>query len=119
MSNTQPTNISFNERVYEIVATIPQGKVMTYKEVAHLLNCRAYRAVGNALNKNPYSTSKVPCHRVIKTNNEVGGYGWDVERKIELLEAEGVEFELFDDTTPIEKRRVKREHIINKNKDEN
>ena len=81
---------SFNEQCYEIVSSIPKGEVMTYKEIAELLGCRAYRAVGNAMNKNPYSREQVPCHRVIKTNGEVGGYGWDINEKIDLLESEGI-----------------------------
>lgn len=81
---------SFNEQVYEIVSSIPKGEVMSYKEIAELLGTRAYRAVGNAMNKNPHDISIVPCHRVIKTNNEVGGYGFDIQRKIDLLESEGV-----------------------------
>ena len=85
---------SFNEQVYEIVSKIPKGKVMTYKQIANLLSCRAYRAVGNALNKNPYDISKVPCHRVIKTNGELGGYAWDNKIKYELLIREGIKFEI-------------------------
>ncbi|MCH8519534.1 MAG: MGMT family protein [Nanoarchaeota archaeon] len=85
-------NKTFNEQVYEIVSSIPKGYVMTYKQIANKLNCRAYRAVGNALNKNPHPISKVPCHRVIKTNLELGGYAWDIMRKVELLEAEGITF---------------------------
>ena len=82
---------SFNEQCYEIIASVPKGKVITYKEVAETLHCKAYRAVGNAMNKNPHDTSIVPCHRVIKTNGEVGGYAWDIDKKIRLLREEGVE----------------------------
>lgn len=90
MTNLNYNNSSFNEKVYEIVSKIPKGEVMSYKEIAEMLGCRAYRAVGNAMNKNPYDISIVPCHRVIKSNNEVGGYGWDIQRKIELLESEDI-----------------------------
>ncbi|MFT4244164.1 MAG: MGMT family protein [Candidatus Woesearchaeota archaeon] len=85
---------SFNKRVYEIVSQIPKGKVMTYKQIANLLGCSAYRTVGNALNKNPYNVSKVPCHRVIKNNSELGKYAWDNKIKYELLISEGIEFEI-------------------------
>ena len=97
------TNVSqsFNEQVYKIVSKIPKGKVMTYKQIANLLGCRAYRAVGNALNKNPYCISKVPCHRVIKTNRELGGYAWDIQKKYELLKSEGIEFEINKDNSTI------------------
>ena len=57
--------------------------------IAKKLNSKAYRAVGNALNKNPYAP-KVPCHRVIKTNGEVGGFASGTKNKIKLLEKEGI-----------------------------
>lgn len=82
--------MKFNEKVYEICRQIPQGKVSTYKEIAHKLNCKAYRAIGNALNKNPYAP-KVPCHRVIKNTGEVGGFASGTKNKIKLLKKEGIE----------------------------
>ncbi|HQJ58151.1 MAG TPA: MGMT family protein, partial [Candidatus Pacearchaeota archaeon] len=66
-----------------------KGKVTTYKEIARKLNSKAYRAVGNAMNKNPYAP-KVPCHRVVKSNGEVGGFAFGVKKKIEMLKKEGV-----------------------------
>ncbi len=71
---------------------IPKGKVTTYKEIARYLGTKAYRAVGVALSKNPYAP-KLPCHRVVKSNGEIGGFTGDkgVESKIELLKKEGVE----------------------------
>lgn len=78
----------FQKRVYEAVSRIPKGSVMTYKEVAHMIGSpRAYRAVGNALNKNPFAP-KVPCHRVIKSNGQVGGFALGPKRKIEMLKKE-------------------------------
>ena len=50
----------FQEKVYGVVRKIPKGKVLTYKEIAAAIgNPKAYRAVGNALNKNPFR--EVPC----------------------------------------------------------
>ncbi|HOF44343.1 MAG TPA: MGMT family protein [Candidatus Pacearchaeota archaeon] len=80
---------SFNEKCYSILVKIPKGKVTTYKEIARKLNSKAYRAVGNAMNKNPYAP-KVPCHRVVKSNGEVGGFAFGVKKKIEMLKKEGV-----------------------------
>ena len=57
------------------------------------LGTKAYRAVGTALNKNPYSFSDggdVPCHRVIKSNNEVGGFFSGTKEKIKILQREGI-----------------------------
>ena len=86
--------MKFSERVYEIIKTIPKGKVMTYKQVAESLNSKAYRAVGMVLKNNP-DPKNIPCHRVIKSNGEVGGYfgkitGEVADCKIKLLESEGV-----------------------------
>ncbi|MGB9748312.1 MAG: MGMT family protein [Candidatus Woesearchaeota archaeon] len=82
---------NFYLRVYEIVSRIPKGRVATYKLVAKALNTRAYRAVGNALNKNPYKN--VPCHRVVKSNGFVGGYAKGANEKIRILRSEGIKIE--------------------------
>ena len=71
---------------------VPKGKVTTYRELAHALGTKAYRAVGQAMNRNPQLVS-VPCHRVIKSNGEVGGYALGIDRKKELLKMEGVQVE--------------------------
>lgn len=46
--------MTFYDRVYKIASKIPKGKVSTYKDIAKALNSKAYRAVGTAMNKNPY-----------------------------------------------------------------
>lgn len=80
--------MSFKERVIEIVAEIPKGKTLSYKQVAELAGSpRAYRAVGNIMNKN--RNPKVPCHRVIKADGSIGGYAHGVGRKREILKTEG------------------------------
>ena len=78
----------FQEKVFKIVKRIPNGKVMNYKEVAKLAGSpRAYRAVGNILNKN--TNPKIPCHRVIRSDGSLGGYRYGVEKKTSLLKKEG------------------------------
>ena len=81
--------MNFSEKVYKVISRIPGGKISTYKEVAKVLNCKAYRAVGNALNKNPYAP-KVPCHRIINSNGRVGGFASGIKAKIKILEKEGI-----------------------------
>lgn len=85
---------TFNERVWNLMKKIPKGKVTTYKQLARVLNTRAYRAVGNACRRNPYAP-QVPCHRVVKTGGLIGGFGGkmsgkNIKRKIALLKKEGV-----------------------------
>jgi len=70
---------SFQKKVYEVVRKIPKGRVLTYKIVAKLAGRpKAWRAVGNILNKN--KDPKIPCHRVIKVNGEIGGYRYGIKK---------------------------------------
>jgi len=81
----------FQDRVLKFVAMVPKGKVTTYKELARAMgNPRAYRAVANAVARNPQPI-KIPCHRVVRSNGEIGGYRLGVRRKIMLLVSEGIE----------------------------
>lgn len=80
---------TFTERVYAVVARIPRGSVLTYKEVARRAGYPgAARAVGNALNKNP-DTGKVPCHRVVRSDGVPGGYARGASKKLSILKKEG------------------------------
>lgn len=80
---------SFKEKVYAVVAKIPRGKVLTYKEVARRAGSpNAYRAVGNIMHNNP-DTKKVPCHRVVRSDGDPGGYARGRAKKIAILKKEG------------------------------
>ncbi|HZZ99254.1 MAG TPA: MGMT family protein, partial [Candidatus Paceibacterota bacterium] len=110
----------FEKQVYDVVRRIPKGKTMTYAQVAAAIGRpRAMRAVGNALNKNPYpfpidgggrseqaqsavasevgrgrAKSKplsklVPCHRVVRSDGSIGGFASGSEKKLKLLKKEG------------------------------
>jgi methylated-DNA-[protein]-cysteine S-methyltransferase len=78
----------FVRRVLDATARIPYGSVSTYGVVAAEAGSpRGSRAAGNALGANPIPIV-VPCHRVVRTGGELGGYGGGPERKRILLEAE-------------------------------
>ncbi len=78
----------FAQQVYDVVRKIPQGKTLTYKEVAKRAGRpKAFRAVGNILNKN--DNPEIPCHRVIRSDGNTGGYNRGSEKKIERLREEG------------------------------
>ncbi len=80
---------SFTTRVLTVVARIPRGKTLTYKEVARRAgNPRAYRAVGTILNRYDSKKIKVPCHRVVRSDGMIGGYRWGSRKKISLLRKE-------------------------------
>jgi methylated-DNA-[protein]-cysteine S-methyltransferase len=85
-------NISqFKRAVYEALLTVPLGKVISYGDLAKKAGFpKAARAVGSALQKNPFAP-EVPCHRVVKSNGEVGKFAHGTERKIAILRSEGVE----------------------------
>lgn len=79
---------SFKEKVLAVVANIPKGYVLTYKEVATKAgNPKASRAVGTimAKNRNPL----IPCHRVVRSDLKMGGYAWGITQKVKILQKEG------------------------------
>lgn len=83
------------EKIYEVVKSIPKGKVATYGQIAMLAGNRNWaRTVGNALHANPDPES-IPCHRVVNHQGMVAeSYvfgGGDIQRQ--RLEAEGIIFE--------------------------
>jgi methylated-DNA-[protein]-cysteine S-methyltransferase len=81
--------MTFNQKVWALCARVPAGQVTTYGEIAKALKCKAYRAVGNALNKNPYAPA-VPCHRVVGSTGELTGFAGGLAKKKALLAKEGV-----------------------------
>ena len=77
----------FKKNVFRIVSGIPEGETLTYKDVARRAGRpKAYRAVGNILNKN-YDV-KIPCHRVVRSDGSAGGYNRGAEKKLEILKQE-------------------------------
>jgi methylated-DNA-[protein]-cysteine S-methyltransferase len=82
--------MTFNERVWALTARIPAGKVVTYGDIAAALGSpQGARAVGNALNKNPYAPG-VPCHRVVGSTGALTGFAGGLPKKEQLLTTEGV-----------------------------
>lgn len=79
----------FDRRVLEAARRIRFGEVVPYAELAkRIARPKAVRAVGNALGRNPVAIV-VPCHRVIRSDGSLGGYGGGVEYKKRLLAIEG------------------------------
>lgn len=82
----------FQEECYRLLRQVPKGRVTTYQAIAKALNSKAYRAVGSAMNKNPYAP-KVPCHRVVNSDGRLGGFAHGSNAKIKILKKEGVQVE--------------------------
>jgi len=85
-----PEGTEFEKKVWETLQKIPYGKTWTYKMVAEKIERpKSYRAVGNAIGKNP-TPIIIPCHRVIREDGKLGGFSSGVEIKKKLLKLEGV-----------------------------
>ncbi len=84
---------TFREKVYDVVAKIKKGQVLTYGEVAKRAGRPgAARAVGTAMSQNT-DTKRVPCHRVVRADGSIGEYAFGGAKvKFEKLKQEGVKF---------------------------
>ncbi len=112
----------FKEKVFKVVSQIPEGFFLTYKDVAKLAEEeKAWRAVGNILAKN--RNKNIPCHRVVRSDNLIGGYLGKESlsfKKLALLLKEGVLAVLPTDTiygictTALKEKAVKKIYEVRK-----
>ena len=80
----------FQKKVWENLFKIPYGKLVSYGKLAENIgNPKAARAVGNAVGENPVSIV-IPCHRVVRGNGSIGGFGGGLPIKRILLFVEGI-----------------------------
>lgn len=78
----------FQKKVWQEVLKIPYGETRSYKDIAiNINNSKACRAVGTAIKNNPIPII-IPCHRVIKSNKDIGNYAYGIDIKKELLNLE-------------------------------
>ncbi|QAT17503.1 methylated-DNA--protein-cysteine methyltransferase [Candidatus Velamenicoccus archaeovorus] len=78
----------FQKAVYAATMEIPLGETRSYAWIARRIGSpKSSRAVGNALNKNPYAPF-VPCHRVISSDGSLGGFRGGLVKKLRLLKQE-------------------------------
>ena len=96
---TPPLNMKttdFRKAVWEVMLTISYGKTMTYGEIAEQIAKKkgirkmSAQAVGGAVGHNAISLI-IPCHRVIGADGSLTGYAGGIQKKVKLLEMEGVE----------------------------
>ncbi len=90
-----PAGSDFRQAVWAILRDIPYGDVITYGEIARRLAAQTQKpvsaqAVGGAVGHNPISII-IPCHRVVGTGGSLTGYAGGIDKKIKLLELEGVD----------------------------
>lgn len=84
----------FSKKVYQIVAQIPKGKVVSYGQIAFMLGIfyGGGKAVGNAMRNAPEGQG-LPCHRVVRTSGKLSpGHVFGGTLQKDLLEAEGITF---------------------------
>lgn len=88
----QLTGTPFQNKVYQALLTVPYGQTASYQDIAKMINHpKSYRAVGQANHHNPL-VIVVPCHRIIRANQSLGGYGGGLDIKKYLLNLEGLYF---------------------------
>ncbi len=86
----------FRQKVWKILWKIPYGEVISYGDIAKKIAIQmdketmSSQAVGGAVGHNPISII-IPCHRVIGSNGNLTGYAGGIDKKIKLLELEGVD----------------------------
>lgn len=91
---------NFQNEVWNILCTIPYGKITTYGEIAKLIATKrnikhmSAQAVGGAVSHNEISII-VPCHRVIGANGNLTGYAAGIDKKIKLLMLEHIDISKF------------------------
>ncbi len=78
----------FAQSVYDVVRSVPRGKVVSYADVAQALGMRSARAVGQALRRNPFAP-EVPCHRVVTSDGGLGGF-WGGADEVRLRQKESL-----------------------------
>lgn len=82
--------MNLDKKIYKKLLEVPKGKITTYGDLAKAVGLKnGQRAVGKIMNKNPYPVI-VPCHRVVKSDGNVGGYAYGENVKIKMLSKEGI-----------------------------
>jgi AraC family transcriptional regulator of adaptative response/methylated-DNA-[protein]-cysteine methyltransferase len=79
---------AFQQRVWQALRDIPVGTTASYGQIAERIGApKSFRAVAQACGANSVAVA-IPCHRVVRSNGDLSGYRWGVERKRQLLDRE-------------------------------
>lgn len=87
---TEPYGTDYEKKIWAALQTVPYGKTISYSQLAEKAGVKGARAVGNAVGRNPIPIL-IPCHRIIRSNGELGGFSPGLAYKIKLLSLEGAE----------------------------
>lgn len=87
--NVRQSGAKFSQNIWKVMRKIPAGKTLSYAELAKRAgSASAVRAAGTACGANLIAPV-IPCHRILKSNGEIGNYGYGVRLKELLLKHEG------------------------------
>jgi len=82
--------LNIEKKIYKKLLTVPHGKITTYNELSKSIGLEnGQRLVGQIMKKNPFPVI-IPCHRVIKSNGDIGGYLFGIDIKKNMLRKEGI-----------------------------
>jgi methylated-DNA-[protein]-cysteine S-methyltransferase len=82
--------LKLDKKIYKKLLHVPPGKITSYSELANSVGLKnGQRAIGQIMKKNPFPVI-IPCHRVVKSNREIGGYAFGVDIKRNMLTKEGI-----------------------------
>ena len=85
--------MNLEQKIYKKLLEVPKGQITTYGELSKAVGLKnGQRAVGKIMNKNPYPVI-IPCHRVVMSNGNIGGYAYGKHIKTKLLTDEGIQIE--------------------------
>ena len=83
--------MNIDKEIYKKLLEVPKGKITTYGDLAKAVGMKnGQRIVGKIMNKNPYPVI-IPCHRVVKSDGNVGGYAFGENVKVKMLSNEGIQ----------------------------
>jgi len=82
--------LKIDKKIYKKLLQVPLGKITTYGELSRAIGLKnGQRVIGRVMKNNPFPVI-VPCHRVVKSNREIGGYAFGVDIKRNMLTKEGI-----------------------------
>ena len=82
--------MKIDKKIYKKLLQVPLGKITTYGELSRAIGLKnGQRVIGRVMKNNPFPVI-VPCHRVVKSNREIGGYAFGVDIKRNMLAKEGI-----------------------------
>ena len=82
--------MKIDKKIYKKLLLVPSGKITTYGELSRAIGLKnGQRVIGRVMKNNPFPVI-VPCHRVVKSNRDIGGYAFGVDIKRNMLTKEGI-----------------------------